>query len=59
MDRVLHGLKWHSCLVYIDDIVVVGPTFKDHVHNLVICVLKRLKEAGLKRKRRKLNIWDM
>ena len=25
MDRVLHGLKWHNCLVYIDDIVVVGP----------------------------------
>lgn len=55
MDRVLHGLKWHSCLVYIDDIVVVGATFKDHVHNLV-CVLKRLQEAGLKLKPSKCNL---
>ena len=30
MDRVLHGLKWPSCLVYIDDIVVVGANFKEH-----------------------------
>ena len=55
MDRVLHGLKWHNCLVYIDDIVVVGPTFMDHIHNLV-CVLKRLKEAGLKLKPSKCNL---
>ena len=28
-DRVLGGLKWSSCLVYFDDIIVVGSTFKD------------------------------
>jgi hypothetical protein len=27
MDRVLGGLKWSSCLVYFDDIVVIGSTF--------------------------------
>ena len=26
MDRVLGGLKWSSCLVYFDDIIVVGRT---------------------------------
>eukprot|EP00731_Ephydatia_muelleri_P030863 Em0022g377a len=30
MDRVLHGLKWHNCLVYIDDIVVVGGSMREH-----------------------------
>ena len=36
MDRVLGGLKWSSCLVYfqIDDIIVVGRTFNDHLHHL-------------------------
>ena len=47
MDRVLHGLKWHSCLVYIDDIVVVGGSMREHLHNLG-CVLGRLREAGLR-----------
>ena len=55
MDRVLHGLKWYSCLVYIDDIVVVGANFKEHLNNLA-CVLKRLREAGLKLKPTKCNL---
>ena len=55
MDRVLHGLKWHSCLVYIDDIVVVGANFKEHLYNLA-CVLKRLREAGLMLKPTKCNL---
>ena len=28
MDRVLSGLKWSSCLVYFDDIIVVGTHFR-------------------------------
>ena len=43
MDKVLSGLKWYSCLVYIDDIVVVGDSFENHLYNLV-GVLKRLRE---------------
>lgn len=46
MDRVLHGLKWYNCLVYIDDIVVVGGSMLEHLHNLGY-VLGRLREAGL------------
>ena len=26
---VLAGVKWSSCLVYIDDIVIMGKTFLD------------------------------
>ena len=44
MDRVLHGLK---CLVYIDDIVVVGGNMLEHLQNLG-CLLGRLSEAGLR-----------
>ncbi|KAL5488906.1 hypothetical protein EMCRGX_G017922 [Ephydatia muelleri] len=49
MDRVLSGLKWSSCLVYFDDIIVVGDTFEDHLHHIGL-VLKRLRDAGLKLK---------
>ena len=31
MDRVLNDLKWTECLVYFDDIVVIGKTFQEHV----------------------------
>ena len=31
MDRVLGGLKWSSCLVYFDDIIVIGSTFSEHL----------------------------
>ena len=47
MDRVLHGLKWYNCLVYIDDIVVVGGNTLEHLQNPG-CVLSRLREAGLR-----------
>ena len=47
MDMVLAGLKWTNCLVYIDDIIVIGKTFSEHLTNLTQ-VLNRLREAGLK-----------
>ena len=55
MGKVLSGLKWYSCLVYIDDIVVVGDSFENHLYNLV-GVLKRLREAGLKVKPSKCSL---
>ena len=32
MDVLLSGLKWHICLVYIDDIIVFSRTFEEHLH---------------------------
>eukprot|EP00731_Ephydatia_muelleri_P012982 Em0007g292a len=55
MDRVLGGLKWSSCLVYFDDIIVVGRTFKDHLHHLSK-VLAQLRGAGLKLKPTKCSL---
>ena len=47
MNSVLAGLQWTTCLVYIDDIILVGNTFDQHLNN-VQCVLECLKQAGLK-----------
>lgn len=34
MSMVLAGLAWKTCIVYIDDIVVVGGTFDEHLRNV-------------------------
>ena len=47
MDSILAGLHWRSCLVYIDDIVVIGKSFDEHLYNLQQ-VLERLRQARLK-----------
>ena len=47
MDCVLAGLQWSSCLVYIDDIIIVGRSFEEQLHHLQQ-VFDRLKSAGLK-----------
>jgi len=47
MDMVLTGLQWSSCIVYIDDIIVIGKTFDEHLHNLKL-VFERIDKAGLK-----------
>ena len=31
MEVALSGLKWTSCLIYIDDVVVFAPNFKEHL----------------------------
>ena len=49
MDMVLAGMQWESCLVYLDDVIIVGKTFQDHLRNLRE-VFQRLREAGLKLK---------
>ena len=46
MDIVLAGIKWQSCLVYIDDIIVFSPTFDQHLKDLSN-VFDRLSAAGL------------
>ena len=34
MDAVLAGLQWKSCLVYLDDVIIVGRTFEEHLNHL-------------------------
>ncbi len=52
MELVLAGLSWESCLAYMDDIVIFGRTFDEHVERLRE-VLSRLREANLKVNARK------
>ena len=47
MDLVLAGLQWSSCLVYIDDVIIVGRSFSEHLQNLQ-AVFERLQLANLK-----------
>ena len=49
MDMILAGLQWSQCLVYLDDVIVVGRCFDEHLKNLRH-VFDRFREAGLKLK---------
>ena len=52
IDLVLAGIHWSSCLVYIDDIMIMGRMFQQHLVNLklVLC------GAGLKLKPTKCSL---
>lgn len=47
MEKVLSGLQWQTCLVYLDDIIIFGRSFEEHMARLGE-VFQRLKGAGLK-----------
>ena len=55
MELALQGLQWITCLIYIDDIIVFGRNFDEHLAR-VAQVLDRLKEAGLKLKPEKCHM---
>lgn len=46
MDTVLRGLKWKTCLCYLDDVVIFSTTFSQHLERLDE-VLTCLSNAGL------------
>ena len=46
---MLSGMIPKKCMVYLDDILVVGRTFQEHLDNLRE-VMKRLRYAGLRLK---------
>ena len=52
MKTVLAGLVRTCCVVYLDDILVVGRTVEEHLDNLKK-VFERLREAGLRLKPKK------
>ena len=49
MEMALQGLQWVTCLIYIDDIIVFGRHFDEHLSR-VKEVLERIRAAGLKLK---------
>lgn len=52
MDLVLAGVKWQSCLVYLDDIIIFSKDFDTHMTHLAE-VLQRLERYDLKIKAQK------
>lgn len=46
MDATLAGLKWSSCLVYLDDVIIFSKDFETHLQD-VEKVFNRLAEANL------------
>ena len=54
---VLRGLTWNIVLAFLDDILVLGKNFKDHLQNLSQ-VLERLRKYKLKLKPRKCEFFQ-
>ena len=46
MNILLADIQWHDCLVYLDDIIVFGRSFGEHLQNLAK-VFQRLCQANL------------
>ena len=57
MDRVLQGLWWSRCLVYLDDIFSFGTTFDDALDNLTL-IFERLRLYGLQLKSTKCHLFQ-
>ena len=55
MEVTLRGLARQKCVVYLDDILVMGRTFQEHLINLRE-VFDRLRMAGLKLKPKKCHL---
>ncbi|GBN33120.1 Retrovirus-related Pol polyprotein from transposon 297 [Araneus ventricosus] len=47
METVLRGLTSEACLVYLDNIIIVGRIFEEHLNN-IHKVFQRLQKANLK-----------
>ena len=56
MDRVLQGLRWSRCLVYLDDIISFGGTFGAALSNLTL-IFERLRSYGLQLKSTKCHLF--
>ena len=54
INLVLRGLNWKVVLAFLDDILVLGKDFEEHLANLG-AVLVRFREYGLKLKSKNVN----
>ena len=57
MNLVLRGLTWNIALAFLDDVVVLGTSFSDHVKNLRQ-VLERFRDYKLKLKPKKCSFFQ-
>ena len=57
MEKTLSNLHWQICMVYLDDILIYGSSVEQVLDCLEV-VLIRLREAGLKVKPKKCNLFQ-
>ncbi|KAJ8017967.1 hypothetical protein HOLleu_44301 [Holothuria leucospilota] len=57
MERVLKGLQWQTCLLYLDDVIVHGNSL-DKTLNRLNEVLQRMREAKLKLNPKKCHLFQ-
>jgi len=55
MDKIMRGIQWKKCLVYLDDIICLGVHLKDAIQNLEE-VFRRIRKSGLKLKPSKCDL---
>ena len=55
MQNILGQLQWHSCLIYLDDVLIFGSSFEEHMQRLEE-VLSPIRDAGLKLKPEKCQL---
>ena len=55
MELALRGLQWSTCLIYLDDVLIFGSTFEEHLQRLKQ-VLDRIRAANLKLKPEKCSL---
>ena len=46
MEMMLSGLLWKKCIIYIDDVIIFGETFEEHLQNIEE-VLDRMRTYGV------------
>ena len=46
MELTLSGVQWTACLIYLDDVIMYGKTFDEHLQRLSM-VLLQFHQAGL------------
>lgn len=57
LDILLAGLRWKTCLVYLDDVIIFSNSFEEHVQH-VREVLSALQTAGLSLKLKKCKLFS-
>ena len=55
MGLVLNELPWHSCLIYLDNVLIYRSDFQEHMQRLNR-VLSRIRDAGFKLKAEKCQL---
>ena len=57
LDIILSGLRWQTCLIYLDDVIVFSKDTKEHVSH-VDQVLTLLRQAGVSLKLKKCEFFQ-